>query len=293
MNLLTYRKFYYLLSGALVVISVLGLLIWGLNFGIDFTGGSLLEVEYLDTRPDSQKIQGDLSTLNLGEIVIQPTDERGVLLRLKEIDEETHQKILDALGREEIEEKRFDSVGPIIGKELQEKSQKAIVFVLAAIALYVAWAFRRVSKPVSSFRYGFITLIALFHDIVITAGVFSIIGHFFNIEIGIPFIAAILTVLGYSVNDTIVVFDRIRENLIKHGGEFENVIARSLRETVVRSFNTSFTTLLVLFAIFVLGGETIRYFILTLIIGIVIGTYSSIFLASPMLLLRMPRILKR
>jgi len=283
MDLLKYRKLYYLFSGTLIVISVVSLLVWGLNFGIDFTGGSLLEVEYKETRPENQKIKEDLSGLELGETVLQPTGERGLLIRLREVDEATHQKILDALNREQIEEKRFDSIGPVIGKELKEKAQKAVLFVLIAIVLYIAWAFRHVSKPVSSFRYGFIALVALFHDILITAGIFSILGHFLNFEIGIPFVAAILTILGYSVNDTIVVFDRVRENLSKHTGDFQDTVSKSIRETLVRSFNTSLTTLFVLVAIFFLGGETIRYFVLTLIIGIVIGTYSSIFLASPLL----------
>ena len=283
MDLIRYRKFYYFFSGFLVLVSVLSLLVFGLNFGIDFTGGSLLEVEYKETRPENQNIKESIRGLELGDVVLQPTGERGLLIRLKELDEATHQKILDALGREKIEEKRFDSIGPVIGKELQEKAQKAVLFVLVAIVLYIAWAFRHVSKPVSSFRYGFIALVALFHDILITAGIFSILGHFLNFEIGIPFVAAILTILGYSVNDTIVVFDRIRENLTKHTGEFRDTVAKSIRETLVRSFNTSLTTLFVLTAIFFLGGETIRYFVLTLIIGIVIGTYSSIFLASPLL----------
>ena len=157
------------------------------------------------------------------------------------------------------------------------------MFVLAAILIYIAWAFRRVAKPVSSVRYGIIAIITLFHDVLITVGIFSIIAHFFNLEVGLPFVAAILTVLGYSVNDTIVIFDRTRENLTRHGGDFEEVVEKSLKETIVRSLNISFAAFLVLPAIYVFGGETIRYFILTLIIGIAIGTYSSIFIASPML----------
>lgn len=283
MNLLKYRKFYYIFSGTLVAVSIASLLVWGLNFGIDFTGGSLLEIEFKDARPGNQEVREKLQGLELGEIMFQPTEERGVIVRFREVDELKHQEILDALGREGFEEKRFDAIGPTLGKELREKAQKAILFVLVVIVIFIAWAFRHVSKPISSFRYGLIAVIALFHDIVITAGVFSIIGHFFDIEIGIPFIAAILTILGYSVNDTIVIFDRVRENLIRYSGEFEEIVSKSLSETIVRSFNTSFTTILVLVAIFILGGETIRYFILTLTIGIIAGTYSSIFLASPLL----------
>ncbi len=283
MDFLRYRKFSYALSGTLVAVSIASLLLWGLKLGIDFTGGSILEVEYKDTRPEHQLVRENLAGLDLGELQVQPTGDRGIFIRFKNVDEETHQKILEALNREKIEEKRFDSVGPAIGKELEEKSKKAIVFVLAAILFYIMWAFRRVSKPVSSFRYGIIAIIALFHDVVITAGVFSILGNFFGIEVGIPFVGAILTVLGYSVNDTIVVFDRIRENLIRESAAFERIVSKSLQETMVRSFNTSFTVILVLLATLFFGGETIRYFVLALIIGVSVGTYSSIFLASPML----------
>jgi len=155
---------------------------------------------------------------------------------------------------------------------------------LLAIASYVAFAFRRVSYPAKSWQYGLATLVALFHDIIIPLGVFAILGEFYNVEINIPFVAALLTVLGFSVHDTIVVFDRIRENLLKRTAvSFGDVVNQSLNQTLVRSINTVLTTLLVLFAIYFFGGESLKYFSLALIIGIVSGAYSSIFIASPLI----------
>jgi len=185
--------------------------------------------------------------------------------------------------KSQIEELRYDSVGPSIGNELKQKSLYAIVIVLVAIVLYIAWAFRKVSKPVASWKYGLTSIIALFHDVMIVLGIFAILGRFFDVEINAAFIAAILTVLGYSVNDTIVVFDRVRENLPKSEEDFEGTINTSVNQTLVRSINTSLTTLFVLLSILFFGGSTIRDFVLALSIGVFIGTYSSIFLASPLL----------
>ncbi len=182
------------------------------------------------------------------------------------------------------EEIRFEAIGPTIGKELRQKTYWALVLIITAIVVYIAWAFRKVSKPVTSWKYGTVTIVALLHDIIIPVGIFSLLGRLYNIEVNAPFVAALLTILGYSVNDTIVVFDRIRENLLKHyDGDFDEIVESSIRQTLVRSFNTSITTLLSLIAIFFFGGESIRDFVLALIIGVVSGTYSSIFIASPLL----------
>lgn len=275
------RKIWFSFSGALVVLSIIFLLIWGLALGIDFTGGSLLEVKFISERPTVVEVQDKLTGLNLNSLVVQPVGETDMILRFQETSEEVHQNILGSLG--EVEELRFDSVGPSIGRELKKKSLYAAVFVLVAIILYIAWAFRKVSKPVASWKYGICAIIALFHDVLIVLGVFAILGQFFNMEINTAFIAAILTVLGYSVNDTIVVFDRVRENLPKSEEDFEGTINTSINQTITRSINTSVTTLLVLVSILVFGGGTIRDFVLALSIGVLIGTYSSIFLASPLL----------
>ena len=214
-----------------------------------------------------------------------------MILRLQSLREDEHQQLIKSFvekfgqdkGEGYVEERRFTSIGPTIGEELQQKAIWAIAAVLVAIILYIAWAFRRVSKPVPSWQYGIAAVIALFHDVFIPVGIFAVLGRFMNVEIDTLFITALLTVLGFSVHDTIVVFDRIRENLLKPVENFAIVVNRSVNETLARSINTSITTLLVLLTTLFLGGETIRYFILTLVIGILFGTYSSIFIASPLL----------
>lgn len=377
------RKVWFTLSSALFIASIIALSNWGIKYGIDFTGGTLMEFTFLDKTLSNQEIKDSLKDLNLGDMSVQFAGERNVLLRFKDVDEDTHQKILQALenkvggGSEakngesadentatdssaadadvaadsqpevkveekvnpaliettggaaeagnavaesgnaavvtssdgsatisaegssdvtlepvsvssrtlkHIEEKRFDSIGPAIGSELKTSAVWAIAISLIAMVLYIGWAFRKVSYPVSSFKYGIAATIALFHDVVITLGIFSFLGHYYGVEIGLPFVAAILAVLGYSVNDTIVVFDRTRENLLRSGiTDFEEIVNRSVNETMTRSINTTYTTLLVLFCLYLFGGESIRYFIVALFVGIFFGTYSSIFIASPLL----------
>jgi len=297
--MLKYRKYYYALSGILVIASVVSLAVFGLSFGIDFKGGSLMELEFTEERPDHNQVRNALADNDLGEVTIVDSGESGLILRFKDIDEAAHQEILQSFekfaapaggeprsdGRGEFEERRFESVGPVIGEETKSKSVWAIALVLVMILVYVAWAFRRLSFPLHSWQYGVVALVTLFHDVIITIGVFSLLGYLFNIEVGVPFVAALLTILGYSVNDTIVIFDRIRENVARQGSifDFGEVINKSVREARVRSLNTSLTTLFVLVAILVFGGHTITYFILTLVIGVVVGTYSSLFIASPLL----------
>lgn len=183
-----------------------------------------------------------------------------------------------------IEEKRIETIGPAISTYLRERAWQAALLVIIAIVLFIAYAFRRVSRPVKSWKFGVTAIVALVHDMVITMGVFVLLGYFMGVEVGIPFVVALLTILGYSVNDTIVVFDRIREKIIKRGSDkFDETVNIGVNETLVRSVNTSITTLIVLFGLFLFGGESIKYFALALIIGIALGTYSSIFLASPLL----------
>lgn len=294
------RKIWFIFSGTLVFISIIAFIFWGLNFGIDFTGGSLLEVEFFIDRPSNQQITSALSKIGLNNVSVQPLGDSSIILRFKEVDEETHQKIISTLKEEfktqisggegailelqVLEEKRFNSIGPVIGQELKQKTVWALILANIGIILYIAWAFRKVSKPVASWKYGVAAVVALIHDISITVGLFAVLGKFYGLEVNAPFIAALLTILGYSVNDTIVVFDRTRENLIHHLGEdFEKIVENSVNQTLARSINTSLTVLLTLFAIYIFGGQTIRDFALALIIGISFGTYSSIFLASPLL----------
>lgn len=264
----------------------------------------MLQVNFKTARPEIDLIQNKLSALDLGSLTTQPVDSNGLIVRFQESSEEKHQAALIALNDlvststpssanasstqfnaagSSIEEISFDSVGPSIGQELKQKSVNAIFFVLLGILIYISYAFRKVSKPVASWKYGTSAVIAMFHDVIITLGVFAVLGEFFNIEINSSFVAAALTVMGYSVHDTIVVFDRIRENLPKSDQDFEGTVNHSLNQTLVRSVNTSLTVLLTLVAIIIFGGESIRTFVLALAIGIFVGTYSSIFVAPPLL----------
>ena len=284
-NFTKYSKLYYIVSGILIALSIYFIAAYGLKFGIEFTGGSIIEAEFKSERPSNQAINESLSQFDLGEIVVQPTDEKGVIMRFKGVDEGTHQQIISKLKElSNLEEKRFDYIGPSIGEELKGKTQTAILLTLVVITLYIAFAFRKVSKPVSSWKYGITSLIALIHDIIIPLGVFAVLGKMYNVEITIPIIAALLTILGFSVHDTIVIFDRIRENILKRGaGSFESIVNWSLNQTLGRSISTVFSVLIVLVSLYIFGGETLRYFSLALIIGIASGTYSSIFLAGPLL----------
>jgi len=286
LNIVENRKFFYAISGIFIVASVIALLLWGLKFGIDFKGGSILEVAYSDNkRPETNQIIDSLKPLKLNDLRISPIGDNGVNFRFRETDETTHQEIIRILKlNNNIEERRFSSIGPTIGTELKQKSIKAIIIVLFGISLYIAWAFRRVSKPLSSWRYGVVTLAALFHDLIIPIGLFAFLGHFYSAEVDTNFIVALLVILGFSVHDTIVVFDRIRENLKRYASlDFMPLVNQSVNETLVRSISTSFTVLLTLLALYVFGGESLRYFILALMVGIFSGTYSSIFIASPLL----------
>ncbi|MDO8601488.1 MAG: protein translocase subunit SecF [bacterium] len=284
-NFLKYRKVYYILSTLLIIASLASLLFYGLKFGIEFTGGSLLDLEFKNERPTIDALSQNLSGLNMGEIVFQPAGDKEMLFKMKNIDEETHQKLLAKLRESySFEEKSFDLIGPAIGKELKQKTAEAIVLALLAITAYVAFAFRKISRTISSWQCGVTSLVALFHDIIIPLGVLSVLGKFSTAEITIPIIAALLTILGYSVHDTIVIFDRVRENVLKgEFSSFEEAVNAGLNQTIGRSVNTVLTVLIVLFAIFFFGGETLKYFSLTLIIGIASGAYSSIFIASPLL----------
>lgn len=240
-----------------------------------------------DEQPSVAELQTSLSHTegDIGTAIVQLSGDKDAQIRLQPISEEVHQSILSRFKEDfgTVEELRYDSIGPVIGQELRSKSIKGLLIVLLAILLYVAYAFRKVSAPVQSWKYGLITILAAFHDIVIPLGVFAYLGQFAGVEIGTPFIAALLTILGYSITDTIVVMDRVRENLLKKSASFADIVQASVEQTFFRSFNTSFTTLLALFAIYLFGGESLKEFTLTLIIGISVGTYSSIFIASPLL----------
>ncbi|MCF7835975.1 MAG: protein translocase subunit SecF [Candidatus Marinimicrobia bacterium] len=280
--MIKYRKISYIVSGSLVAISLLAFIVYGLNPGIDFTGGSILEVEYLQVRPPMEIVNEKIDSQNLGNVLVQPIGEKGLLMRFRDITEVEHQSLMQTLG--EVDQKRFDSIGPVIGKELTRKAWTSILLVVVMIILFIAYAFRKVSKPVSSWKYGTVAITALIHDVAIPVGVFSVLGYFYHVEVDILFVTALLTILGFSVHDTIVVFDRVRENLKRGTGkDFEDTISQSVKQVRGRSLKTSFAILFVLVALLIFGGDTTYYFTLTLIIGIISGTYSSLFLASPLL----------
>lgn len=284
MQIVKHRKIYFSISILMLLVSLFVLIFLGLKLGIDFTGGTLMEIEFLEERLANQEIQERLTELDLGQINFQPTGEKGLILRLKDIDEQTHQAILTIIGSAQVIEKRFESIGPLIGKELRNKALWAIALTLLAIVIYIAWAFRKISQPIASWQYGLVAIIALFHDLFITLGLFSLFSYFIEIEIGLSFVAALLTILGYSVNNSIVIFDRARENILKtNWTDFGDVINQSINQSLTRCLNTAMTTLFVLTAIFLLGGQSIKYFALALAIGIIIGTYSSIFITSPLI----------
>jgi preprotein translocase subunit SecF len=299
-NIIGKRNLWLFISGALFVAAVIAIFSWSFKFGIDFTGGSLQELQFNVERPSVTEIQDAVNgpaVGGLGSLVVQPIGDRGIALRFQDSSEEKHQKVLkamEALGQKKlkkgeklsgkaVEELKFDAVGPSIGQELKTKSVSAIIWVLIAIVLYISWSFRHVSKPVASWKYGLAAIISLVHDAVITLGVFAWLGHYYGTEINTTFVAAILTVIGYSVHDTIVVFDRTRENLPKSQDDFAGTVNMSINQTIGRSISTSFTVLLTLVAVIIFGGSSIRTFTLALTIGIAIGTYSSIFVASPLL----------
>jgi len=284
-NIVGKRKIFYTFSILLNAVGIFSIIFWGLHFGIDFRGGSLIEVEFLNQRPEIPVVKEAIKSLDLGDVSFQPSGERGMMLRLKDIDESSHQRVLQTLrSLGKMEEKRFDSIGPVVGEELKSRAYLAISTVLFLIIIYIAFAFRKVSRPVQSWKYGVAAIIALIHDVFIPTGIFSILGHYLGAEIDLLFVTGLLTILGFSVHDTIVVFDRIRENLRKGVAKtFEETVNISINQTMVRSINTSLTVFLALLAIYIFGGASIKYFSLLLMIGVFFGTYSSIFVASSIL----------
>jgi preprotein translocase subunit SecF len=284
-NIVAHRKIWFILSGLLVLGSFLALLTFGLKYSIDFTGGSLLELG--TSQPiEISTIRTTLADAGYTNISLQTSGETGFLLRTEDLTEEEHQALLSTIRTSftDIEELRFDSIGPVIGDELRRTAIMGVILTLLLIGLYIAWSFRKVSEPIASWKYGALTILTAFHDVIIPLGAFAVLGRFFGWEVGTAFVAAILTILGYSINDTVVVFDRTRENLLKRtGSDFEQTVELSIKQTLTRSLNTSFTTMLALLAIFLFGGETTKPFAMALIIGIAAGAYSSIFFASPLL----------
>jgi preprotein translocase subunit SecF len=294
MFVVTYRKTFFMLSGLLILISIFAMFKFGFNFGIDFKGGTITEVTYLTDKPSTDDIRAALLKVNgdFASSVIQPTGEKGYIIRSHELSVAEKETFLNALtvgGKYKTTIERYDSIGPVVGSELKKKSYTAIALVILCIVLFVTYAFRHVSEPVPSWKFGLATIIALVHDVIIPTGLFIIYMHYHGGEIDVLFVSAILAILGYSVHDTIVVFDRIREHLRinKEQGnkkqDFETTVGKSVSETFGRSINTSLTIFLVLLVLYFVGGVTTKDFAFVLLMGVIAGTYSSIFVASPLL----------
>lgn len=281
------RNWLYAFSIAVLIPGIISLFVFGLKQSIDFTGGSRLTTMFTGSRPEGPVAARVITDLGFGTAVAQTAGEKNMVINLPDITNDERQKVLDTLNStyNGVTEKSFETIGPTVGRELLKRSLTSIIIVLIAIILYISWAFRKVGVgPVPSWVYGASAVIALAHDILIVVGIFSILGHYAHIEVDSLFVTALLTVLGFSVHDTIVVFDRVRERLlIGSESTFEETVNVSLNQTLIRSLNTSLTTLLVLSALYLFGGITIRNFVLALLIGIASGTYSSIFVASPLL----------
>lgn len=246
-----------------------------------------MDIRFEKQVPEKNLIEEKLKDLNLSGLSIQMSGENELILKYKNSDDETNASVFEKIKEfdENAMQLSVDFIGSSVSDQLKGNAVKAIILAIIGIAVYIAWAFRKVSRPIKSWKYGLGAIAALAHDIIITMGVFAVLGHFFEVEVGVPFVAALLTILGYSVNDTIVVYDRTRENIIKSGpkDDFEDIVNRSLNETLARSINTSLTVILVLVAIIFFGGEAIRHFSLALLIGVAFGTYSSIYVATALL----------
>lgn len=285
MFVIKHKKIFVTLSIILVVLSLGSIAYFGLNLGIDFKGGSLTEVEYKTSRPEQKVVEEELKLLSIGEIVIQPIGTTGYGIKTRAVNEEERSSIIKALGFD-VTEKSFTSIGPSVGAELVRKSIISFILVSLGIIFFIAFSFRKVSKPVSSWKYGIIAIATLIHDIIIPVGVFSILSHLYGTEVDTLFVVAILTILGLSVSDTIVVFDRIRENIrIGHSKTFEETIGKSLEQVYTRSIATSSTVIIVLLALVFFGPSSTKVFAMMLTAGMFLGTYSSIFLASPLLVM--------
>ena len=300
MFVVKYRKWFFALSLVLIGLSIYGIFTYKFNFSVDFKGGSVTEVRYGGELPTQASIEEAVHKLSLGGISVRPSESDRYIIRTRELTPEESTALLSSLpqdGEMAPTVERSNTVGPIAGVELKSKAVKAVAVVVIMIVLYITFAFRKVSPPAglggqatlpTSWKYGFATVIALIHDVIVPTGIFVFLGHFYGFEIDLLFVSGLLAILGYSVHDTIVVFDRVRENLkinqTRHIVEnFDETVGKSITQTIGRSINTSLTIFITLIFLFFLGSSATHDFALLLIIGIIAGTYSSIFIASSLL----------
>ncbi|MDP2664639.1 MAG: protein translocase subunit SecF [bacterium] len=285
MNFIRYSTIYFVISSILIIASIAAIFVFGLRLGPEFTGGSILEVQYQGTAPSSEELRTLLNPLGLESLQIQGTGENRVIFRMKEIPESSRQQILGSLG-ENATELRFESIGPVIGKELRQKTFVIAGLALLVIVAYIAFAFRRTMGALAPWHWGVASLLSLLHDVLLPLGLLAFVGSLSDFELNIPVVVALLTVIGYSINNNIVVFDRVRENLLrKTGFDLQDTVNKSLAQTFMRNMNTSFTTLIPLAAIFFFGGDTLRGFSLVLMAGIAVGFYSALFF-SPVFMVK-------
>ncbi|MGW8184917.1 MAG: protein translocase subunit SecF [Candidatus Moraniibacteriota bacterium] len=315
MDIIGKRKYAYIFSGILIVASILALFFWGLKLGIDFKGGTLMELKFVEEEkapeatpptgenpapeenkeapaefkaPTREEVQDKIKDMGLESLNVQESEGNVIVLKYLGSEEDTNEKVVEKLNEFDgkVELSRVDFIGSSVSKQLKQNAIIAIVLAILGIAIYIAWSFRKISYPMASWQYGISAVIALAHDIIITLGAFAFLGKFFNVEVEASFVAALLTILGYSINDTIVVYDRIRENLTKasHKEDFAQIVNKSILETLARSINTVMTVIIVLITIILFGGDSIKYFSLAILIGVGFGAYSSVFVASALLI---------
>ncbi|MHB1316282.1 MAG: protein translocase subunit SecF [Minisyncoccota bacterium] len=286
------RIVFFIISLILIIGSFLAFSKYGMNYGIDFKGGSILEVTYVDVdgsvTPSLEQVKTLLSENGLSNTLVSPRGEKGYSIKMKELTQEEKNGVIRTLtsgGVNPVIVEKFNAIGPVVGDELRQKAFVAIAVVILCIVLFIMFAFRKVRNPLN---YGLATIIALAHDVIIPTGVYVVWSHYTGAEIDILFVTALLAILGYSVHDTIVVFDRVRENLMrapsgKNSPSFETVVGESVTQTMGRSINTSLTIFITLIALYFVGGQATQHFAFVLLVGVVAGTYSSIFVASPLL----------
>lgn len=286
-NLMSKKWWFFFLSLLVIIPGVISLGVYGLKLSIDFTGGTLLEYQF--NKPiDKSAVVGQFNKNGIAVSSIVPAGPTTYMIRTKPLDQKQITASKNSLQQQfgKITDIQTESVGPVIGAETTNNAFIAIILASVMIVIYLGLAFRKVPKPASSWRFGITAVAALLHDVLVVVGVFSILGHFLGVEVDVLFVTALLTIIGFSVHDTIVVFDRIRENLPKYlSKNFQEVANISIAQTLSRSFNTSMTVVFVLLALLLFGGETIRWFVVALLVGVISGTYSSIFNATALLTL--------
>lgn len=291
MFVIKYKKIFIAISLILVILSLVSISVLGINVGIDFKGGAITEVQYGGVAPTQEELISLMGNLGLESVIVQPTGDSGYIIKTEDLSDNKHRELIDTISTEDgdLVEIGFNSVGPVVGQELARKAIVAVVLVSIAIIMFIAFAFRKVSKPVSSWKYGFIAIAALLHDVIIPVGVYTVLSYLYGAEVNSLFVVAALTIIGLSVADTIVIFDRVRENLKKESNvarvDFREIVGKSLTQSYMRSIATSLTSMLVVTSLIIWGPDSTKFFAIMLVTGMFFGTYSSVFLASPLLVL--------